>query len=109
MDHGFIDRHLEVQILRVDSPEGTPVGLKRRTCSLTGVTMHFASASTLIIPRPFVYTMEDRGMRAMTAPIALPCVGVQPRAARRKVSATRVRSRGRPPTSAARPCRARYC
>jgi len=43
--------------------------------------MHFASAIAIIIPGPFVSTMADGGMRWMTAAIALPFVGVQPRAA----------------------------
>jgi hypothetical protein len=43
--------------------------------------MHCASAIAIIVPRPFVYTMADRGMSGMTAAVALPCVGVQPRAA----------------------------
>jgi hypothetical protein len=47
--------------------------------------MHFASAITVIIPRPFVDTMADRSMGWMTTPVALPFVGVQPRAASRNV------------------------
>ena len=47
--------------------------------------MDFASAITIIISRPFVDTMADRGMGWMTAPVALPFVGVQPRAASRNV------------------------
>src|SRR5262245_34495514 len=49
--------------------------------SLAGIAMHFASAIAIIIPRPFVYTMADGGMSGMTASVALPCLGVQPRAA----------------------------
>jgi hypothetical protein len=44
-----------------------------------------ASAITIIIPRPFVDTVADRGMGWMTAPVALPFVGVQLRAASRNV------------------------
>jgi hypothetical protein len=84
MDHGFIRRHLEMQVLLVHTPEGTQGGPKRRTRALTGVAMHFTSAITSIIPRPFVYAMADGGMGWMTAPVALPFVGVQPRAASRK-------------------------
>src|SRR5919198_758940 len=69
-----------MQVLLVDTPEGTQVGTKRRTRSLTGVAMHFTSAIAIVIPRPFAYTMADRGMGWMTATVALPCVGVQPRA-----------------------------
>jgi hypothetical protein len=68
-----------MQVLLVDTPKGTQVGPKRRTRSLTGMAMHFTSAIAIIIPRPFVYTMADSRMGWMTAPVALPCVGVQPR------------------------------
>src|SRR3712207_112841 len=47
--------------------------------------MHFTSAIAISIPRPFAYTMADRGMGWMTAPVALPFIGVQPRAASRNV------------------------
>jgi hypothetical protein len=73
-----------MQVLLVDPAEGTQVGTKRRTCSLTGAAMHFASAITIVIPCPFAYTMADRGMGWMTASVALPFVAIQPRAARRK-------------------------
>jgi hypothetical protein len=43
--------------------------------------MNFALAIPLSIPRPCVDTMADRGMGGMTAPVALPFVGVQLRAA----------------------------
>jgi hypothetical protein len=42
--------------------------------------MHFAAAIAIIIPRPFVDAVADRGMRWMTTAGALPFVGVQPRA-----------------------------
>jgi hypothetical protein len=74
-----------MQVLLVDTPEGTQVGTKRRTRSLTGVAMHFTSAITIVIPGSFAYTMAARGIGWMTAPIALPCVGVQPRAPSGKV------------------------
>ena len=85
IDHGFICCHIEMQVLLVHAPEGTQIGTKRRTRSLTGVAMHFTLAITIIIPRPFVYAMADGGMGWMTAPVALPFVGVQPRTASRKV------------------------
>jgi hypothetical protein len=70
-----------MQILLVNTSESTQVGPKRRTRSLAGVAMHFASAIAIIIPRPFVYTMADGGMSWMTAAGALPFVRVQPRVA----------------------------
>jgi len=74
-----------MQVLLVDPAEGTQVGPKRCTRSLTGVAMHFTSAIAIIIPRPFVNAMTDSGMGGMTAPIALPLVGIQQRAASRNV------------------------
>jgi hypothetical protein len=65
----------------VDTSEGAPGGPKRGTRALTGVAMHCTSAIALIIPRPCVDTMADRGMGWMTALVALPRVGVQHRAA----------------------------
>jgi hypothetical protein len=69
-----------MQVLLVDAPAGTEVRAERRASPFTGVTMDFALAITVIIPRPFVYTMADGGMCWMTAPVTLPFVGVQPRA-----------------------------
>jgi hypothetical protein len=74
-----------MQVLLVHTPEGTQVGPKRRTRSLTGVAMNYTLAIPSIIPRPVVYAMADGGMGWMTAPVALPFVGVQPRTASRKV------------------------
>jgi hypothetical protein len=71
-----------MQILLVNTSESTQVGTKRRTRSFAGVAMHFASAIAIIISRPFVDAVADRGMGWMTAPVALPFVGVQPRALR---------------------------
>src|SRR5262245_53363803 len=47
--------------------------------------MNFASAIPIIIPRPFMNTMADRGMGWMTAPVALPFVGVEQSAPPRNV------------------------
>jgi hypothetical protein len=81
IDHRFRRRPIEMQILLVNTSESTQVGTQCRTRSLAGVAMHFASAIGIIIPRPFVDAVPDRGMRWMTAAVALPFVGVQPRAA----------------------------
>jgi hypothetical protein len=74
-----------MQVLFVDTPEGTQRGTKLRSRSFTGVAMDFTSAITFIIPRPLVATMADHGMGWMTGPVALPFVGVQPHAASRTV------------------------
>ena len=80
-DHGFIRCHVEIQVLLVETPRATEVRADRRPSPFTGVTADFALAITVIIARPFVYTIADCGMGWMTAPAALPFVGVQPRAA----------------------------
>jgi hypothetical protein len=49
--------------------------------------MNFTSAIPIIIPRPFVDAVADRGMGGMTPPVALPLIGIQTRAASRKVFA----------------------
>lgn len=69
----------------MNTSEGPYVGAKRGTRSLTGMAMHFASAISVIVPRPFVDTRADRRMGWMTPPVALPCIGVPPRAASRNV------------------------
>lgn len=69
----------------MNTSEGTQVRTKRGTRSLTSVAMNFASAITIIIPRPFMDTMADRGMGWMTTPVALPFVGVEQGAAPRNV------------------------
>jgi hypothetical protein len=67
----------------VDPTEGPQVGTQCCSCPFAGVAMDLALAITIIIPGPFAYTVANRGMRWMTAPVALPFVGVQPRAASR--------------------------
>jgi hypothetical protein len=69
-----------MQVLLVDAPERTEVRAERRARSFTGITMDFALAITVIIACPFVDTVADGGMSWMTPPVALPFVGVQPRA-----------------------------
>jgi hypothetical protein len=83
VDQSFIRRPLQMSVRLVDAAEGTSGGAKRCPRSLPGMAMHCASAIPVIIPRPGVDTMADRRMGGMTAPVALPCVGVQPRAASR--------------------------
>ena len=85
IDQGFIGRHIQMQVLLVNTSESTQVGTKCRTRSLAGVAMHFASAIAIIIPRPFVYTMADGAMPRMATTIALPLIGIEFCAARRNV------------------------
>src|SRR5687767_7038165 len=91
VDHGFIRRHIEMQVLLVNTSESTQVSTKRRACTFTGIAVDFVSAIAVIIPRPLVHTMADRGMGWMAPPIALPLIGIELRAARGDV----LRNQGR--------------
>jgi hypothetical protein len=44
IDHGFIGRHIEMQVLLVDPTEGTQRGAERRSCPFTGVAVDLAAA-----------------------------------------------------------------
>jgi hypothetical protein len=59
------------------STEGTQVGPAPGARPLTGITMHLTPAIAILVPRPFVHAVTDGRMTRMTAPIALPLVGVQ--------------------------------
>ena len=112
IDHGFIRRHIEMQVLLVDPSEGTQIGPERRACPFTGIAVDLTAAIAIIIPRPFVHAVADRGMGWMAPPIALPLIGIELRAANRNVFRDEARDtsacpRGRTPKSAARPSRAR--
>jgi hypothetical protein len=65
----------------MDATEGTQVGPKCRTGPFTGVTVHLASAISIIIPRPLVHAAADGAMGRMAPPITLPLVGIEPRTA----------------------------
>ena len=78
-----------MQVLLVDTPEGTQIRAKRRACSLAGVAVDLALAIPIIIPCPFVHTVADGGMGRMAAAITLPFVRVEQRAARGTLSAIR--------------------
>jgi hypothetical protein len=81
IDHRFIRRHVEMQVLLMNAPKHTQVSPERRPRSLTGVTMDFAAAIAVIIPRPLVHPVADGRMARMAAPIALPLIGIEPRVA----------------------------
>ncbi len=85
IDHGFIRRDVQMQVLLVDAPERAQVGPERCASSFTGVAVDLASAIPISIPRPFMHTVVDSGMGRMAATIALPCIGIEPRAASRNV------------------------
>ena len=84
--HGFIRRHREMQVPRMDGTHGsTQIGPKHRAGTCTGTAVHFMSALFVIIERPLVPAVADSGMARMASPIALPLIGRDQRAARRKV------------------------
>ena len=85
LDHGFIHRHLERQVARMDSTEGAQIGSKRCAGPLAGVAVHLTWAISILIPRPLVHAVADGGMARMAPPRALPLSGIEQRAARRKV------------------------
>jgi hypothetical protein len=85
MDHGCIRRHLERQVALMDSTEGAQIGAKRCAGPLAGVAVHLTWAISLIIPRPLVHAVADRRVVGMAPALALPLIGVEPRAAHRDV------------------------
>jgi hypothetical protein len=80
MDHRLIRRHIQMQVWLVHTPEGAPGGPQCRARALTGMAMAFAWAIALLIARPCVDPMANRGMGWMTAAVALPRIRVQRRA-----------------------------
>jgi len=72
--HGFIRRHGEIQVPRMDPMEGTQIGPKHRAGTCTGTDVHFMSALFVIIARPLVPAVADSGMARMAPPIGLPLI-----------------------------------
>jgi hypothetical protein len=87
INHGFMRRHVQMQVLLVDAPEGAQISTERRACPFTGIAVNLASAIPIVIPCPFVGAVAHGGMAAV---IALPCIHVQDRAAGRNVLRHRV-------------------
>src|SRR5262245_32304665 len=69
----------------MNAPKDLQVNPERHPCFITGVTMDFAATIAVIITRPLVHLVTHGGMGQMTPPIALPLIGIEPRAARRDV------------------------
>ena len=65
----------------MDSTEGAQVGTERHAGSFTGITVHFTLAIPISIPCPLPHAMACSGLGRMAAPIALPLVGIEHRAA----------------------------
>jgi hypothetical protein len=66
IDHSFIRRHIEMQVLLVNTLESAQVCPKRRACPFTSIAVDFAPAIPVIIPSPLAHTV-----------IALPLVGIE--------------------------------
>jgi hypothetical protein len=69
----------------MDPAEGAQIGPKRCASPLTGVAVHLTLAVSIIIPRPLVHAVADCRVARMAPAIALPLIGIEPRAAHRDV------------------------
>jgi hypothetical protein len=85
MDHGLIRRDIEVQVVCVDTSEGTHVGTERCARPLAAVAMDLALTITIVIPRPFAHPVGHRGMARIATTITLPFISIEPCATRRHV------------------------
>jgi hypothetical protein len=85
IEHRFVCRYVEIEVLFVDPTEGSQVGAERRTGPLTGVAVDLASAVPIIISGPFVDPMTDGGMGWMAPMVTLPFIGVEDRALPRDI------------------------
>jgi hypothetical protein len=91
IDHGFIRRDIEMQVLFVDTPEGTQIGPERGARSLAAVAVDLAPTLTIVIPGPFAHPVGHRGMARMATAITLPLIRIEPRATGGTLSAIRSR------------------
>lgn len=82
IDDGCIRRHIQMQVLLVNTSEGAQVSPKRRARPFTSMAVDFAPAIPAIIPRPLTYTLADGGLEGMAATIALLLGSIELRAAR---------------------------
>jgi hypothetical protein len=90
IDHGFIRRHIQMQVLLMDTSEGTEIRPERRARSFTTVAVDFTAAITIIVLGPFAGAVAHGGMGGVAAMITLPLVGVECRAASRDVVSNKV-------------------
>ena len=74
-----------MQVLLVDTSEGTEIRPERRAHSFTTIAVDFTAAITIVIPGPFAGTMAHGGVGGVAAMIALPLVRIEPRAVGRNV------------------------
>ena len=79
-----------MQVLFVDTPEGTQIGPECRAHSPASVAMDLALTITIVIPRPFAHPVGNRGMARMAPPITLPFIGIEQCAAGRHTVSNKV-------------------
>jgi hypothetical protein len=77
-----------MQVLLVDTSEGTQISPERCACSFTGIAVDLESA--IPIPCPFVDAMAYGGVGGVAAVITLALVGIDPCAAGRHVFGNQV-------------------
>jgi hypothetical protein len=82
-----------MQVLLMNAAEGAQIRPKHRAGPLTGVTVHFALAISVVITCPFVEAVAHRSMGRMAVVIALPFIRVQERALRRDIRGDQARAR----------------
>jgi hypothetical protein len=80
-----------MQVLLMNAPKATQIGPERCASALAGIAVDLAAAISIIVPRPLVHPMTNRGMSGMAPAIALPLVGIELRA----VSGNVLRHQGR--------------
>src|SRR5215510_7769842 len=80
VNHGVIRRHVQMQVLFVDTTEGTKIRPERRARSFTTIAVDCTAAITIVIPGPFAGTVAHSGVGSRAPSVALPLVGVQLRA-----------------------------
>jgi hypothetical protein len=79
-----------MQVLLVDTPEGTQIGPERCARSLAAVAMDLAPTITIVIPGPFAHPVGNRSMAQMTPTITLPLISIEPRASRGHIVSNQV-------------------
>jgi hypothetical protein len=85
IDHGFIRRHIQMQVLLVDATEATEICPEGRAPSFTIVAVDFTAAIPIVIPGPFAGPVAHGGVGGVAAMIALPLVGKELHAVGRNV------------------------
>jgi hypothetical protein len=74
-----------MQVLFVDTPEGTQVGAERGAGPFTSVAVNLTPAIAIVIPRPLAQPVGNCGMTRMAPMITLPFIRIKQRAPRRHI------------------------